>query len=298
MGYIKKKFFINEKIKAYKFLIDNFDCSMREAQKWIDKKRLTKDGETVQVKNKPINGNVEVIVFQPEPMENMPIFETDDFAVFEKPSGVLVHPNKISSEYTLNDDIKFLFGKDANAVHRIDKETSGLVMVAKDKNTEITLKKMFENREIKKEYLALVDGEIKVSQNIDADLKMNLKKSIIKIKAHVVSYGLKSVTQVEPLEYIKDKNVTLIKAKPLTGRTHQIRAHMFHVKHCIIGDPIYGVDEKDVKRFLEGKMDEAERLKIAGAKRLMLHANVLRFKHKNIEYNIKSKINIKEVFYE
>jgi len=295
LGYIRKKYKIINNIKAYKFLINEFDISMNEAQRWIDKNRVYIDGEILKIKNLDIKGNIEVIFFKPESSNCKPIFETDCFAVFDKPSGVLVHPNKLSSQYSLNDDIKFLFGKEANVVHRIDKETSGLVLVSKHKKYEAELKKLFENKEIQKDYIALVEGKLDKEFLIKAKLKSNLPASLIKIKSHVCEDGQTAITKIVPLKYFALKDITMIKAIPQTGRTHQIRAHMFHVKHKIVGDPIYGIDEFFVDRFLNGIMSKPERLELSGAKRLMLHAQSLSFQYKGIVYNIKSKINFEEL---
>jgi len=295
LGYIRKKYKIINEIKAYKFLINEFDISMSEAQRWIDKKRVYIDGEILKIKNSDIKGNVEVIFFKPESGNCKPIFETDYFAVFDKPSGVLVHPNKLSSQYSLNDDIKFLFGKEANVVHRIDKETSGLVLVSKHKKYEVELKRLFEYRGIQKEYIALVVGKLDKEFSIKAKLKSNLPSSLIKIKSHVCEDGQTAITKILPLKYFPKKDLTMIKAIPKTGRTHQIRAHMFHVKHRIVGDPIYGINELFVDRFLNGNMNKSERLELSGAKRLMLHAQSLSFQYKGVVYNIKSKINFEEL---
>ena len=295
MGYVRKKFTVTKGVKAFKFLIDNFNCSMGEAQKWIDRKRVYLNGEVLEVKNFTVQGELEVIVFEPDSKGLKPIFETDYFAIFDKPSGVLIHPNRLSDEYSLNDEIKSLFGKDANVVHRIDRETSGLVLVAKDKASEIELKRLFEKREIEKEYLALVYGELDSEFTINANLKSALPSSKIRIKSHVVDGGQKAITNIKPLKYLFDFDVTIIKAKPFTGRTHQIRAHLFHVKHPIVGDMIYSQKEDDTDRFLNSNMSEDERLKLSGASRLMLHADTLSFKYRGIEYNIKSKIDFERL---
>lgn len=295
MAYIRKKFFLDKKIKAYKFLINEFDISMSQAQKWIDKKRVYTNGDILKIKNLDIKGEIEVIFFEPQSSDLKPIFERDDFAVFDKPSGILVHPNKLSQDYSLNDDIKSLFGYDANVVHRIDRETSGLVLVSKNKISEVNLKKLFEEREISKEYIALVDGKLDKNLTINAKLKANLPHSLIRIKSHVCEDGLTAITKIVPLKYIANQNLTIIKAIPETGRTHQIRAHLFHVKHRIIGDPIYGLNELDVDRFLKGYMENKERQKLSGASRLLLHANSLSFRYDGKEYNIKSKMNFEEL---
>jgi len=295
MAYVRKKTYISEEIIAYKFLIDKYDCTMREAQKWIDKKRVFIDGKILRKKNALLKGDVEVIVFKPSESGLKPIFETPYFAVFDKPSGLLVHPNKLSNEKTLNDDIKFLFGKDANITHRIDRETSGLVLIAKDKKTEISLKKSFENRDIYKEYLALVVGKIDEKFLIKLRLKVDVKTSLIRIKSHVHKDGKIAKTKIIPICYYEKNNITFLKAIPLTGRTHQIRAHLFHMKHHIVGDPIYGVDESFADKYLNKNIDIDQRIKESGANRLYLHANKLSFEFDGVRYNIKSKINFKEI---
>ena len=295
MGYVRKHFTVTQSVKAFRFLIDNFNCSMSEAQKWIDKKRVYVDGAVLEIKNSNIKGEIEVIVFEPIKKGLKPIYETEFFALFDKPSGVLIHPNRLSDEYSLNDEIKALFGNSANVVHRIDRETSGLVLVAKEKNSEIELKKLFEERLIRKEYLALVSGELKKKIVVDADLKSDLPTSKIRIKSHVVKVGKKAITHIEPIKYLIDLDATVVKATPFTGRTHQIRAHLFHVKHPIIGDTIYGQNEDDADRFLNLKMGRQERLELSGANRLMLHANTLSFKYKGIEYNIQSKTDFERL---
>ncbi len=298
MAYIRRNFTIIKDIKAYKFLMNEFHLKMKDAQKWIDRKRVYLNDNVVKVKNMELKGELKVIFFSPEPRGLKPIFETEDFAVFDKPSGVLVHPNKLSDEYSLNDEIKFLFGDTANAIHRIDKETSGLMLVAKNKKSEIELKRLFEKREVRKEYLAIVKDKLENDMIIDANLKSNNPSSFIRIKSQVRDNGQKAITKIEVIKYSQKNRITLIRAKPITGRTHQIRAHMFHVKHSILGDPIYGVDEVDVNLFLNNKMSIDKRVNVTGAKRLMLHANFLSFKYKNILYNINSKINFEEIYFE
>ncbi len=298
MGFVRKKFLVDEKIKAYQFLINTFCCTMRQAQKWIDKKRVFVHSEIMTTKSAKISGVVEVIIFVPKPRGLLPIFETEEFAIFEKPSGVLIHPNGFSDQYSLNDDIKFLYGEDANVAHRIDKETSGLVLVSKNKEVEVVLKLMFEARKIQKEYIAIVEGKLDHDLVIDADLKSNLETSIIRLKSFVVPSGHHAITHVFPLFYNETTNQTLIKVRPITGRTHQIRVHMFHVKHRIVGDPIYGLEEEVVERYLRGLLSDKERLVQSGADRLMLHAHRLSFNYKDMEYNVASKIKLGGFEYE
>lgn len=298
MSYISKKFFLHEPKFAFRFLIDTFGISMGEAQKMIDKKRVFLEDELLVDKGSKIVGNISVIVFEGKSKGLMPIFETEDFAVFEKPSGVMIHPKNRSDEYTLNDEIKSLYGDDANPAHRIDKGTSGLVLVGKNKSTEIELKALFANRNIKKTYLALVEGKIEKEILIDEKLQRGVTGSQIRLKVYVDGMGKPSQTKIMPLAYFEEKDVTLVQATPLTGRQHQIRAHLFHVKHKIIGDTIYGIDERDAERFLDGEMDDEERLEKTKAKRLLLHAQSLEFIYKGELYIIESTFDAKKIFYD
>lgn len=298
MSYISKKFFLAEPKFAFRFLMDEFKITMGEAQKIIDKQRVFVENELLSNKGSKIVGNVSVIVFEGHSRGLMPVFETEDFAVFEKPSGVMMHPKNRNDEYTLNDEIKSLYGNDANCAHRIDKSTSGLVLVGKNKRCEIELKALFASRSIKKKYLALVEGKFENEMLIDVPLKRGNASNEIRLKVYADEYGKMSQTRIVPLEYFYDKDVTLIEAIPLTGRQHQIRAHMFHVKHKIVGDSIYGLEEIDAMRFLDGKMSEDERVEKTRASRLLLHAQSLSFEYKGILYNIESTVEAKKEFYE
>ena len=289
MSYKIKKVFLQSKVKAFKFLMDNFQLTMPQAQRWIDKKRLYENGNLVIQKSVYIQGEIEVVVFVPTTKGLLPVFETNDFAVFDKPSGVLVHPTSKDSDYSLLDEVKFLFGCDANIVHRIDKETSGLVVTSKHKIAEKRLKLSFEKQEVKKGYLAIVKGKIEKELFIDAPIYKQKGELEIRLQVIIDERGKPSCTKVIPIRYFKENNTSLVEAIPLTGRQHQIRVHMFHVKHPILGDPIYGINPSDAISYLEGELSEKRRLKITGANRLMLHANWIRF-HYNNPYMISSNL--------
>lgn len=297
MAYILKRFFLNQPKFAFRFLMDEFNISMGEAQKIIDKKRVFLEDTLLEQKSRMIEGNVSVIVFQGHSKGLKPVFETDDFAVFDKPSGVMIHPRKRDDGYTLNDEIKSLYGNDANPIHRIDKSTSGLVLVGKNKRAEIALKSLFANRQVHKRYMALVEGKVDSEILINEKLKRDCDYSKICMKVHVDALGKDSQTKIIPIEYFEDKNATLVEAIPFTGRQHQIRVHLFHVKHKILGDPIYGLNEEDANSFLDGTLDENECIKKTGAKRLLLHAQSLAFEYQGENYNIESLFDAKKSFY-
>lgn len=288
MGYTTKKIFLENEQKAFLFVMNHLNFSMRDAQKVIDRKRLFENGKVVTKKNSLIKGEIEYLVFEPNPKGLKPIFETEDFALFDKPSGVLIHPKNRKNGYSLTDEIRTLYGERANIVHRIDKETSGLVLVGKNKSVERSLKMAFENRDIKKGYLAYAKGKLDKELFIDEPIAKNREFSSVKLKVHIDKSGKHAQTKITPLKYYENIDATLVEALPYTGRQHQIRVHLFHVKHSIVGDPIYGVDPKTAAMYLDGVLGEEERVMATGAKRLMLHANWIEFEHIN-RFKIYSK---------
>jgi 23S rRNA pseudouridine1911/1915/1917 synthase len=235
-------------------------------------------------------GDFDFICFEPVTLGLVPAFIEEEFAVYDKPSGLLVHPQNRHTPYSLNDEIKHRFGHEANITHRIDQETSGLVLAARNKVSERVIKMMFEEREITKRYLAMVKGHLKEPLDIQEPLlRREDPSSIIRMIVRVHPEGKPSRTFITPLKYFPETDTTLVEASPFTGRQHQIRVHLFHVKHPIIGDPIYSQEENDAVRFLDRLMSVEERFKNTGASRLLLHAHSLEFIYKNTPYHIVSK---------
>ena len=189
------------------------------------------------------------------------------------------------------DEIRYHFGDSANLAHRIDQETSGLVLVTKNRYSDMILKNMFETKQYNKKYLAIVDGKIDKTVTIDKPIKKD-QNSIIGVKMCVSDDGKESFTTIIPLKYDIVKDQTLVEAIPLTGRQHQIRVHLEYIGHRIIGDPIYGVDEKIADQYLLKKLDQNIREKETKAKRLMLHSHYLEFFYNNSNYKIYSKLKM------
>ncbi|MDR0408093.1 MAG: RluA family pseudouridine synthase [Campylobacteraceae bacterium] len=296
MPYIPKDFTLNEPVKAWAFLTRKLGFSMQEAQRAIDRKQLLQNGNVVGRKSEIISKNITLLVYEPRPKGLLPIYENEFFAIFDKPSGVLAHPRDRTTAYSLNDEIKYLYGKNANIVHRLDKETSGLLMVSKNKSEERELKKLFENKNVRKEYIALVRGEIKEHFIVDAPILVNSNYDEIKLKVRIDERGKEAITEIFPIKYFEYLDATLIKAVPKTGRQHQIRVHMFHVEHSIVGDPIYGQTLRTGADYLDGKLSVEDRIKLCGAPRVLLHAHALSFTYKDFGYNLKSSYNAKIEF--
>ena len=279
-------------------------CTQKEAQRMIAKGRVFVNGESFVKTGGYVEGAFEVVEFEPATRGLRPIIEEEHFVVYDKPTGVLVHPQNRHTEYTIIDELRHSYGKDANITHRIDQETSGIILCAKNKQSERDIKSLFENRQIEKSYLAVVRGKIDQPITIEAPLLVT-KHQATHLKTLVVvdEKGKHSKTEIIPLQYFERFDATLVEAKPHTGRQHQIRVHLFHVEHPIIGDPVYGQSVENMVKYFDRKLTKEERLNNTQATRLLLHANSLRFQLYGKDYTIKSKVdfvdevlsNVKEI---
>ena len=119
--------------------------------------------------------------------------------------------------------------------------------------------------------------------------------AIVRMMVKVDEKGKSSDTFFTCKEYFPDLDMSLVEASPRTGRQHQIRVHLFHVKHPSVGDPIYGQKDIDIMRFLDKEISPEERKKLSGATRLLLHANRLTFQYNDITYTIESKEDFKTI---
>lgn len=283
---------------ALTFLQNELGLSRSEGQRLIARGRLTQNCVVMDDQFGFIEGECGFICFEPLSRGFKPMFVTNDFAVYDKPSGLSVHPHSRLSPYTLNDEIKHQFGDDANATHRIDQETSGLVLVSLNKKSESVLKKLFSERFITKRYLAMVKGHLEHPLDIQEPLlRIDHPNLLISMVVKVDPKGKPAHTIIKPLRYFPEQDMTLIEASPHTGRTHQIRVHLFHVEHPIIGDPVYGPNEEDVNRFIKKELSKEERFEKGGSTRLLLHAHSLEFDYKEEHYHVISKKDfVKECF--
>ena len=216
----------------------------------------------------------EVVLTVPAPKDAAPqaedipleiLYEDRDLAVVVKPRGMVVHPAAGHSEGTLVnallgslDELSGIGGeKRPGIVHRLDKDTSGVMMVAKNDRTQTELSRMLKDREIEKHYLALVEGEMKEEEGrIEAPIGRSKKD---RKKMAVDPEGRPAVTEWKTVA--RGRGCTLLDVHILTGRTHQIRVHMRSIHHPVCGDPLYGVE------------------KGARVPCLMLHARSLTFAH-------------------
>ena len=282
----KHKAIIGKKIQI--FLIHELGLDPKIGQRLTSKGRIFDENMNTINTGETIPTNyIYIAVFEGISRGLKPLIEFNDFAIFDKPTNLMVHPISKNTPYSLLDEIRFHFGEDANLIHRIDAETSGLVIVGKNKKSEIALKEMFQEKKYHKSYLAIAQGEIKEEIRIDKGL--DREGLAIGVRMKVCDDGKESVTIIKPLKYNKEKNLTLIEALPLTGRQHQIRVHLYSIGHTILGDPIYGIDDENAENYLNKTLSLEDRFTVTKSNRLWLHANYLEFTFKDVTYKIFSK---------
>lgn len=196
------------------------------------------------------------------PKENIPldiVFEDEDLLVINKKSGMVVHPGNGNYTGTLVNALLYKYDLDfedkvrPGIVHRIDKDTSGLILVAKNEKTKTLLSEMIKNKEVERIYIALVEGTFNhETGTIDAPIGRDVKN---REKMTVTDVNSKeAITHFRVLK--RFKNHTLIECKLDTGRTHQIRVHMAYIKHPVVNDPVY--NNKKATSF--GQLLHAKRL--------------------------------------
>ena len=289
MPFVKENFNVPEEIIAFLYVMKTLNYTQGQAQRHIAKGRLLIHGESMTDTGKRIIGEIEMVFFRAKGKNKVPLFHNKDFMIFEKPSGVLVHPNTMSTPYSMLDEIRTIAGDNANATHRIDMETSGLLLASKHKASERILKKLFETRNIQKSYLAWVDGKLEKTFSVTEPIKVNQEGyETSKHKVFIDKAGKSAHTDFVPMHYDEKHDASLVACYPHTGRLHQIRIHLFHVKHPILGDPLYGASYAASDAYLDLNQSPEERLIQHGAPRLMLHAQSLHFQY-GCHFHIESK---------
>ena len=201
----------------------------------------------------------------PEKMELDIVYEDDYLAIINKPSGLVVHPAVGNYSHTLVNGLMYHFNTISKEksirpgiVHRLDKDTSGLMIVAKDDKTHELLSDMIKNKEVERHYLALVWGVVshdrgRIEAPIGRDVNDRQKYTVTDLN------GKDSITNFTVIK--RYKTVTLLDCKLETGRTHQIRVHMNYIGHSIVNDPVY-CNKKVINSFGQ-----------------MLHSYTLKFVH-------------------
>ncbi|MEX6687688.1 RluA family pseudouridine synthase [Danxiaibacter flavus] len=215
------------------------------------------------------------------------IFENDHFIAINKPAGLLSVPDRMQSEVSLKDLLLQQYGS-IYTVHRLDKDTSGVIVFAKDEETHKQLSQLFEGRDVEKFYLGLVHGHLQQEKgSIDASIMEHPGKNG-KMITH--AKGKTSLTDYEVVESFK--LYSLIKFQIHTGRTHQIRVHMQHIGHSIVCDELYGDGEpvfiSSLKRNYKLSKSEDEERPILS--RLALHSALLKFELDGESYTLEAEL--------
>jgi len=244
---------------------------------------LTRDGKAVRDPAIKVKGDERFIlaVPAPEPAHNEPqdiplpiVYEDEHLLVVDKPAGLVVHPAAGNRDGTLVNALLHHCGGSLSGiggvarpgiVHRIDKDTSGLLVVAKHDKAHEGLARQFADHSIDRRYLAIVSGVPRQSEgSVDAPLARSPQN---RKKIAIVPKGKRAVTHWKRLQLLDD--AALVECRLETGRTHQVRVHMASIGHPLVGDPVYG----------RGKTAHRELLNQLDFKRQALHAAHLGFVH-------------------
>lgn len=282
-----------EKLRLDSYIAEECGLSRSKAQKLIQNKQVELFGNPIIENDYTVKPGEEYIVhitYNNEPILTKPnydikldiVYEDEDIIVLNKQSGLTVHPGAGTNNDTLLNSIIAHLGKvpyshvKPGIVHRLDKDTSGLMVIAKNENAHSFLSDSLSNRKIKREYLALVWGILSPQYGV---IRTNIapKRANREVMCVTKTIGKSAITHYS-LQKCIDK-VSLVKCVLETGRTHQIRVHMSHIGHSIVGDQTYGKNSSKSTKYAK-KCNF-----ICNFNRQALHACLLGFYHpKSKEY--------------
>lgn len=247
---------------------------------WVKDERVTVDGKAARPKDKLWGGERISVLAQPDPEETAfqpedialdVIFEDAAIIVINKPAGLVVHPASGNWSGTLLNGLLFAYPElktipRAGIVHRLDKDTSGLMVVARTLQAQNNLVQQLQARTVKRHYLAIVQGKLSGEGTIDAPIGRHLRE---RTKMAVVHTGKPAITHWRALEQFSSH--ALVECRLETGRTHQIRVHMAHIGHPLAADPVYGGKPRLISPEI--------RLALEDFNRQALHARRLSLQH-------------------
>lgn len=248
-------------IKSGEALLDGAEAKPKQA---------LRGGETLTVWVTP---TIETVA-EPEPIALDIRHADDELMVIHKPAGLVVHPGAGNPRGTLVNallhfDAKLAELPRAGIVHRLDKDTSGLMVVARSLRAHAALVQQLSSREVHRQYLAVVGGAMVAGGTVNAPIGRHPSD---RIRQAVTESGREAITHYRVRERFRSH--TLVECKLETGRTHQIRVHMAHVRHPLVGDPLYGGNLRLPRGATEALVEA-----LRGFKRQALHAESLAFVH-------------------
>ncbi|MBM01767.1 MAG: pseudouridine synthase [Chloroflexi bacterium] len=275
-------------IRIDQFISNNTLYSRSQASKLINKGLVKKNGSPVSRSSEKIIRNDEIKIS--ELISNTSIrpiklnlnikYEDEDLIVLSKDEGIIVHPSETYNGPTLVSGIIEKYPEISDVgeaqrpgiVHRLDKETSGLMVIAKNPKSYNDLKLKFKNRKVTKEYIAIVNGPIKNKGIIEAPIGRHPTN---KIKRALVENGKAAYTSYEKIG--ENNDISMVKVNILTGRTHQIRVHLSSIGCPVVGDNLYSKTENKIPR-------------------LFLHSIRIKFNHPSNNKEVEIQDNIPKEF--
>ncbi len=307
---MKIEYLENEKLRIDKYIV-SLDLEDLYSRSYIDK--LLQE-EAILVNGKPVKKNYKlshsdfITIEVPQKKElkikpqNIPIdiiWEDDDIAIVNKPVGLVVHPGAGVQDGTLVNTLMFHFNEKLSVqhdpqrpgiVHRLDKDTSGLLIVAKNDRVHSLLSRMFQERTIKKTYLAVTVGAPSKAEDTIKTLIGRNKKD--RVKMTVTTDGREAVTHYKITKYFDF--FSLVEIELETGRTHQIRVHFSHINCPILGDNTYSTLKRTLSIVPFHYQKKVKYLLANHLKRQALHAYRLEFEHPITKEIVKAEAPIPE----
>ena len=271
------------------------DFSRMTIKNWINSGHILLDNQTAEPKTKVYEGQkIQVSPIIEDRQETVAekidfgvAYEDEELLIVDKPSGLVVHPGHGNPTGTLQNGLLYYLPSLKNLprgglIHRLDKDTSGLLVIAKTSRSYTEMVSVLENRKILREYRAICVGAVSSGGKIDANISRDVKN---RIKFAISKNGKQALTHFRILR--KFEKHTYIGLRLDTGRTHQIRVHMSHIKYSLLGDPLYGkrlIVPKNASKTLQSKLQQF--------KRQALHANKISLSHpiSHKELTVRSKI--------
>lgn len=193
------------------------------------------------------------------------IYEDPDLLVINKPAGLACHPTKGDAYSSLISRVRLHVGPEIQPqlVNRLDRETSGVTLVAKNASSALALRRIWESRQVQKVYFAIVHRHVSADGIVEAPLGRD-EASLVAIKDRVREDGLSSTTRYRVLSRFERPEglFSLMEVQPLTGRKHQIRIHLAHIGHPIVGDKLYGLDENMYLDFVKYRLTDEQKRKL------------------------------------